>query len=60
MDLSELVKKGLDGHSIVGDPLFVDAKRDDYRLKPESPAWELGFRRLPLERIGPQGRFKGR
>jgi hypothetical protein len=60
LDLSGLVKKGLDVHSVVGDPLFVDAKHDDYRLKPESPAWALGFRRLPVERMGPEGRFKGK
>lgn len=60
LDLTELVKRGLELHSLVADPLFVDASRDGYRLKPESPAWELGFRRLPLERMGPQGRFKGK
>ncbi len=60
LDLSGLAQKGLEVHSLVADPLFVDAKRDDYRLRAESPAWELGFRRLPVERMGPQGRFKGR
>ncbi len=35
-----------------GDPRFVDAARDDYRLGPDSPVWKLGFKRIPVERIG--------
>jgi len=35
------------------DPLFVDAARGNFELKPESPAWKLGFRRIPIEKIGP-------
>ena len=46
---------GYDTHSIVADPLFVDATHDDYRLKPESPALKLGFRPIPVEKIGPKG-----
>lgn len=34
------------------DPLFVDAARGDYRLKPDSPAYKLGFQRLPIEQMG--------
>ncbi len=45
---------GQDRGSLLADPLFVDADRDDYRLRPESPAWKLGFQRIPLDRIGPQ------
>ena len=44
---------GQDQHSIVADPLFVNAEKDDYRLKPESPAFKLGFQPIPVERIGP-------
>lgn len=43
---------GMDRHSVIADPLFVDPAKDDYRLKPESPAWGLGFRPIPVERIG--------
>jgi len=46
-------KLGQDKGSVVADPLFVDMKRDDYRLKPESPALKLGFRQIPMRRIGP-------
>ncbi len=44
---------GLDRHSVVAEPQFVDAAHDDYRLKPESPALALGFKAIPVERIGP-------
>ncbi len=45
--------KGYDAHSVIADPRFVDADRDDYRLRPDSPAWQLGFKAIPVERIGP-------
>jgi len=32
----------------------VDAANDDYRLKPESPAFKLGFKPIPVEKIGPR------
>jgi len=41
-----------DTHSIVADPLFVDADNGDYRLRPESPALKLGFRPIDISRIG--------
>ena len=47
-------KLGFDEHSLVTDPLFVDPENGDYRLKPESPAHELGFKPIPFERIGPR------
>jgi hypothetical protein len=45
--------QGQDRHSAIGDPRFVNARRDDYRLRPDSPAWALGFKPIPVERIGP-------
>lgn len=43
----------MDTHSVFGDPLFVDAARHDYRLKPDSPALKLGFKPIPVDQIGP-------
>ena len=45
-------RTGFDAHSLVGDPLFVDPERDDYRLKPESPALKLGFQAIDMTAIG--------
>jgi hypothetical protein len=44
---------GLDKHSVIADPKFVNAAKDDYRLKPNSPAFKLGFKQIPVEKIGP-------
>jgi len=45
---------GFETHSLIADPLFVDAKNDDYRLKPDSPALKLGFQPIDFARMGPR------
>lgn len=35
-----------------GDPGFVDAAGGNLTLRPDSPAWKLGFQRIPMEMIG--------
>ena len=52
----EWQKRGFDTHSIVADPLFVDAAKDDYSLKPDSPAFKLGFKPIDLSSVGLRGR----
>ncbi|WP_448202730.1 right-handed parallel beta-helix repeat-containing protein [Azospirillum sp. sgz302134] len=37
------------------DPYFVDPNKDDFRLRPNSPARKIGFEDLPWSRIGPEG-----
>lgn len=44
---------GEDTHSVIADPHFVDPARDDYHLLPDSPAFALGFKEIPIEKIGP-------
>ncbi|MCX7819511.1 MAG: right-handed parallel beta-helix repeat-containing protein [Kiritimatiellae bacterium] len=44
---------GFDSASVVADPLFEDLDGDNFRLKPQSPAFQLGFEPIPMERIGP-------
>ena len=34
------------------DPGFVDAASLDFRLREDSPAWKMGFEKIPFERIG--------
>ncbi|MHB0959340.1 MAG: right-handed parallel beta-helix repeat-containing protein [Pirellulaceae bacterium] len=46
--------KGLDQHSRVADPLFVDPARGDFTVRPESPAFELGWRAIDLSTVGPR------
>ena len=52
--LSEWRKKGFDTHSLVGEPMFTDPEHDDYSLRPESPACELGFNAIEMRGIGPR------
>jgi hypothetical protein len=44
----ELIKRG----NMLADPGFADVRGGDFRLKETSPAWKLGFKRIPFERIG--------
>jgi len=45
--------KGLEKNTLIEKPLFVNPDKDDYHLKSESPAFRLGFKQIPIERIGP-------
>jgi hypothetical protein len=45
---------GLDLHSVVADPLFVDPANGDFRLQPGSPALALGIRSIDLCDVGPR------
>lgn len=41
-----------EGNLVDTDPHFVDVETQDFRLRPDSPALALGFRPIPVERIG--------
>ena len=34
------------------DPLFVDRAQENFQLRGDSPAYRLGFKRIPIEKIG--------
>jgi hypothetical protein len=36
------------------DPGFIAPEKLDFRLKPDSPVWRLGFQAIPVEKIGLQ------
>ncbi len=38
------------------DPLFVDAAHGNYQLKAGSPAFAIGFQRIPFDKIGLEGK----
>ena len=42
----------LEDNLIGQDPHFVDARQEDFQLRKDSPAYQLGFQRIPLEKIG--------
>jgi hypothetical protein len=48
---------GYDQHSICADPMFMDAEKGDYRVRPESPAMQLGFKNFDLSQVGLLGDF---
>ena len=49
-------EKGKDVHSVVADPKFVDVAKDDFNLKPDSPALKLGFVPFDQSDVGPRPR----
>lgn len=42
---------GDDTNSVIADPLFVDPTHDDYTLKPDSPAFKLGFQKIDTSQV---------
>lgn len=43
-----------DGETVQADPSFLLAEEADYRLRPESPAYQLGWSDIEFEKIGPR------
>ncbi len=50
--LDEWRARGHDQHSLLADPLFVASQRNDFHLKPTSPALKMGFRPIDLSLVG--------
>ncbi len=50
--LARLQAKGTDAQSASADPMFVDLEHGDFRLRPESPAFKLGFKQIEVTEMG--------
>lgn len=60
LSLADWRGMGHDTRSVIADPAFVDPEEDDFRLRPESPAYKLGFLPINTAQIGVRGRDEGK
>ncbi len=59
-DWIRLQDNKFDQNSVITDPMFYDVEERDFRLKPESPALDLGFKPIDVNRIGLKDDFPER
>ncbi len=52
--------RGQDPHSVIADPQLVDPERPELGLKPDSPAFRLGYRQIDLTGLGPRPKNRRR
>jgi len=50
--LQEWRQLGFDQHSLFADPLFIDPAKRDFRVRPESPALQVGFKNFEMGKWG--------
>lgn len=51
-DRMKFARNGCDEHSLVGNPLFIDAEAGDFRVQDQSPALQIGFQNFPMDAFG--------
>jgi len=54
-ELVDLQKAGLDNNSKIANPLFMNPAKEDFRLRPTSPALQLGIKSIDLTKVGAKG-----
>ena len=52
--LEDWQEQGIDKGSMIADPLFVDPDNGDFTLRPDSPAFKLGFEPFDISEVGPR------
>jgi len=52
--LADWRRRGMDLHSIIADPLFVDPEHGDFSLRAGSPARGVGFEPIDVRDVGPR------
>ncbi len=52
--LDQWKARGMDKHSVIADPMFVDPSHGNFDLKPDSPALKLGFQPIDISTVGPR------
>jgi hypothetical protein len=57
LTLAEWQQFGYDKNSLIADPMFIDPAKNDYRVKPESPALKLGFKNFEMGKWGLTAEF---
>lgn len=51
-DCKAFAAEGCDANSVWGEPKFINPAEGDYRVKKDSPAFEIGFKNFPMDRFG--------
>jgi hypothetical protein len=54
VSFAECQATGQDKESRVADPVFVAPEKGDFRLRPGSPAAEVGFEPWDVSKVGPR------
>lgn len=52
LTFEEWQANGMDKHSLIIDPQFNDPSKEDFSLKPTSPALKLGFKPIDISKVG--------
>ncbi len=51
-NMTRYVTNGADLHSKIGNPLFVDISKGDFRVMQNSPAFQIGFQNFDMSQFG--------